>query len=76
LLTAVHNWMESLYTATEHFRCFGDVGDIPVDRVEKSLTRRTENIQDALNSQSGVPDFLRCRQEGGLQTGTAPLQDR
>jgi hypothetical protein len=56
--------MESLYTATEHFRCFGDVGDIPVDQVEKSLTRRTENVQDALDSQSSVPDFLRCTSRG------------
>jgi hypothetical protein len=64
LLTAVHNWMESLYTATEHFRCFGDVGDIPMDRVEKSLTRRTEYIQDALNGQSSFPDFLRCTSRG------------
>ena len=40
LLTAVHNWVESLYTATEHFRCFGDVGDIPVNQVEESLIRR------------------------------------
>lgn len=32
-LTAVHNWMEGLYTATEHFGCFGDVSDIPMDRV-------------------------------------------
>ena len=56
--------MESLYTATEHFRCFGDVGNIPVDRVEKSLTDRTENIQDTLNGQSSVPDFLRCTSRG------------
>ena len=56
--------MESLYTATEHFRCFGDVGDIPVNQVGKSLIRHTENIQDALNGQSSVPDFLRCTSRG------------
>ena len=59
--------MESLYTTTEHFRCFGDIGDIPVDRVEKSLTRSTENVQDVLDSQSSVPDFLR-RTSRGKQT--------
>ena len=56
--------MESLYTTTEHFRCFGDVGDITVDRIEKSLTRRTANIQDVLDSQSSVPDFLRGTSRG------------
>lgn len=34
LLTAVHNRMEGFYTTTEHFRRFGDVGDIPVNRLE------------------------------------------
>ena len=33
LLTAVHNRMEGLYAATEHFGRLGDVGDIPVGRV-------------------------------------------
>jgi hypothetical protein len=57
--------MEGLYTATEHFGCFGDVGYIPVDRASwKSVTRRTENISDALNSQSSVSDFLCCTSRG------------
>jgi hypothetical protein len=35
--------MEGLYTTTEHFGRFGDVGDIPVDRVKnhRHVVQRT-----------------------------------
>ena len=56
----MHDGVESLYTATKHLRCFGDIGDIALDPGWKPLSYRTESIPDALYGQSGIPDLLRC----------------
>ena len=58
-LTTMHNWMEGLYTAAKHLRCFGDIGNISLDLVWKPLYS-ARSIMDALYGQSGIPDFLRC----------------
>jgi len=59
-LTTMHNGMEGLYTAAKHLRCFGDIGNISLDLVQKPLSYRGQSIVDVLYGQSSIPDLLRC----------------